>query len=55
MTAFFWYQKLTLFYFSSDTPVIYKSLIIQAGVTPSIFFGHKNLVLFVLLHTFLFV
>lgn len=42
MAAFFWYQMLTLVYFSFDSPVTYKSLIIQTGVTPRIFFfGHR--------------
>lgn len=32
IAGFFWQQKSTLFYFSSDNPVIYKILVIQAGV-----------------------
>lgn len=34
---FFWQQKLTLFYLSSDTRIIYKILVIQAGVPLYIF------------------
>lgn len=55
MVVFFsLYQKLTLVYFSFDTLVIYKSLIIQAGVIPIIcIFLDRDL--FVLLRTFVFV
>lgn len=43
ITGFFWQQKLTLFYFSSDTPIIYKILVIQAGVPLNTFFFTQNL------------
>lgn len=43
ITVFLWQQKSTLFYFSCDTPVIYKILVIQAGVPLNTLFFTQNL------------